>query len=186
VVWFTGLPASGKSTLAHRVRALLGRRGERAVLLDGDEVRAALVPPPGYSDAGRKRFYGTLANLAALLAAQGFHVLVPATAGRAAHRQLARRHAARFIEVYVSTPLDECRRRDPRGLYRAFRARRAPALPGLGAPYEPPVSPEVVARGGWDRRAAARIASLLRGSNETHAAARAGSAGGGGRARART
>jgi adenylylsulfate kinase len=162
VVWFTGLPASGKSTLARRVGALLRRSGERAVLLDGDEVRAALVPPLGYSEAERDRFYRTLANLAALLAAQGVHVLVPATAPRAAHRRFARRRAARFIEVHVATPLEDCRRRDPKGLYRAFRGRRAPTLPGPGTPYEPPASPEVVAGGGRDLRAAAQVASLLR------------------------
>src|SRR5262245_34057334 len=99
VVWFTGLPASGKSTLARAVRKALRARAQDAVLLDGDQVRASLVPAPGYDEVGRGDFYESLARLAALLARQGLVVLVPATAHRAIFRQRARLLAPRFVEV---------------------------------------------------------------------------------------
>ncbi|MDP1827665.1 MAG: adenylyl-sulfate kinase [Archangium sp.] len=135
VVWITGLPSSGKSTLAALVAAAHGS----AVVLDGDEVRAALRPVPGYGEAERDAFYETLARLAALLARQGHVVLVAATAHRRAFRDRARELAPRFVEVFVDTPLAECRRRDPKGLY----ARAEHQLPGLGVTFEPPESPDV-------------------------------------------
>src|SRR5262249_39607953 len=147
VVWITGLPRAGKSTLAARVHERLGAAGRARVLLDGDEVRAALVPRPGYDAAGRDAFYPTLAQLAALVAAQGLVVLVAATANQRRYREAARARAPRFIEVYVATPLAECETRDPAGLYRSD-ARGA--LPGVGVGYEVPTAPDVVARGGHD------------------------------------
>jgi adenylylsulfate kinase len=158
VVWLTGLPASGKSTLARRIAARLGEARRGCVVLDGDQVRAALVPAPGYDPASRDGFYATLANLAALLAGQGAIVLVPATAHRRRWRAEARARAPRFVEVHVATPLDECRRRDPRRLY----AEADPAaVPGLGEPYEAPEAPDVVAAGGDDEAACERVLALL-------------------------
>jgi adenylylsulfate kinase len=153
VTWFTGLPSSGKSTLAGRALARLRAAGVAAVLLDGDEVRRALVPAPGYAPAERDAFYETLARLAALLASQGLAVLVAATAHRRAHRQRARALAPRFVEVHVAASPAECERRDAKGLWAAARAGTAPLLPGAGLDYEPPESPEVVARGGLDEAA---------------------------------
>ena len=146
VVWFVGLPASGKTTLARAVgERWMAASGERAVLLDGDEVRATLFPRPGYDAAARDAFYRTLAGLAALLRRQCLTVLVSATAPRRAHRDHARSLSPRFVEVFVDTPLDECARRDPKGLY--ARARVEPAvstLPGVGSPFERPERPDVV------------------------------------------
>lgn len=153
VAWFTGLPSSGKSTLARAVAAAL----PGAVLLDGDEVRAALKPAPGYDEAGRAAFYESLARLAALVAAQGHVVLVPATAHRRAFRALARQLAPRFVEVFVDTPLDECRRRDAKGLY----AREEPNAPGVGVAFEAPVAPDVVVRPG-EADAVPRVVAALR------------------------
>jgi adenylylsulfate kinase len=138
VVWLTGLPASGKTTLAKKAREQLG-----GILLDSDELRDVLGTG-SYDAAGRDDFYRRLGELAALLARQGHLVLVAATAPRRAHRDAARVLAPRFVEVYVATPLDECERRDPKGLYARARAGDAPALPGIGVPYEPPLAPEVV------------------------------------------
>ena len=143
VVWLTGLPGSGKSTLAARLAARLRAEGTVAAMLDGDEVRDVLVPRPGHDEAARDAFYRSLAGLAGLLARQGLIVLVPATAHRRSWRALARATAPRFVEVHVATPLDECRRRDPKGLY--ARADALPHLPGVGVAYEPPESPDVVA-----------------------------------------
>ena len=161
VVWFTGLPQSGKSTLAKRVQSRLRRAARPVVLLDGDAVRASLARPPGFSARARHDFYLTLARLAALLARQGLTVLVPATANRARHRALARALAPRFVEVYVATPLGDCERRDTKGLYRAARSGRASALPGVGVRFDVPRRPEVVARGGRDRVALAKLLARL-------------------------
>ena len=139
VAWFTGLPSSGKSTLAAAVAGELRLRGIAAVTLDSDDLRAALVPPLGYDDDARARLYGTLARLAATLARQGHVVLVPATAHRRAFRDAARALAPAFVEIFVDTPLDECRRRDTKHLY----AQHVAQAPGAGLPYEPPVSPDV-------------------------------------------
>lgn len=153
VVWITGLPSSGKSTLARRTAELV----ERSVVLDSDEVRAALTPPPGYDDAGREAFYETLAKLAALLASQQLVVLVPATANLRRYRDRARALAPAFVEVLVDTPLAECRRRDAKGLYAAPPA----TLPGVGAPYQPPLSPDLVVRP-EDRTPESTLALLIR------------------------
>jgi len=161
VAWVTGLPSSGKSTFARRLRDRLVARGPIPLLLDGDEVRAALVPPPGHSPAERDAFYETLARLAALAAGQGLVVLVAATAHRRAHRDRCRALAPRFAEIWVRTPAEECQRRDARGLYARHRRGEAPELPGPGVPYEPPLAPEVVADGGEDERAVGDAARLL-------------------------
>jgi adenylylsulfate kinase len=157
VVWITGLPASGKSTLAARLCARLP-----AVLLDGDEVRTVLGMT-AHDPAARDDFYARLAALAALLARQGLVVVVPATAHRRAHRAHARALAPRFIEVHVRTPLAEAERRDPKGLYARARAGAAPELPGVGVSYEPPLEPEIVADGGLDERALVAIIAAVAG-----------------------
>jgi len=161
VVWMTGPPSSGKSTLAAAVRARLVAAGRPVVLLDGDEVRAALVPHPGYGARERDRFYETLARLAALAARQGLAVLVAATANRRAHRTRARRLAPRFLEVHLDVPAAVCEARDAKGLYARARAGRAPDLPGAGVAYEPPRAPDVVARGGHDAAALAAVVRAL-------------------------
>ncbi len=161
VVWITGLPSSGKSTLAARLRERLAAAGRPCVLLDGDAVREALVPRPGYAAAERDAFYATMARLAAMLSAQGLVVMVAATAPRRAHREEARRMAPRFLEVFVEVPAEECARRDAKGLWAKARAGAAPDLPGAGASYEPPRAPDVTARGGDDAEAVERILALV-------------------------
>jgi adenylylsulfate kinase len=148
VVWLTGLPASGKSTLAARLDARLRELRVAAVVLDGDEMREAIVPRPGHEPAERDAYYRTIAGLAVLLARRGLVVLVAATAHQRAWRDVARERAPRFVEVHVATPLDECRRRDPRGLY--ARSTWLPELPGVNVAYEAPEHPDVVARHGDD------------------------------------
>lgn len=146
-VWLTGPPASGKSTLARAVSDLLAEDGVRAVTLESDALRKVLTPRPTYSRLERDRFYAALADLAALLVAQGFPVLVDATAPRRAHRRRARRRIERFLEVLVLAPLEVREARDPKGLYRKARRGRAPNLPGLGAAYEEPRHPDLVVPG---------------------------------------
>jgi adenylylsulfate kinase len=161
VVWLTGLPSSGKSSLAERTRARLLQEGWYCVLLDGDAVRAALVPEPGYLPPARADFYETLARLAALLAKQGLIVLVAATAHRRAFRDRARELAPRFMEVFVDTDITDCVARDTRGLYASARAGLTPEVPGVGVLYEAPRAPDVVASGGFDDAAVERLAQLI-------------------------
>jgi adenylylsulfate kinase len=161
VVWITGRPSAGKSLFASRVRALFEAASVACCVLDGDEVRRAIVPPHGYDDASRDDFYLTLANLAALLASQGLVVIVPATAHLRLFRDRARALAPRFIEVWIDVSEEECARRDAKGLYAKVRAGEALSLPGADAVYEPPRAPDVVARGGEDREAAARVLSAV-------------------------
>lgn len=158
VVWFVGLPASGKTTLARSVAdALAARDGERAVLFDGDEVRGVLRPAPGYDAGARDAFYETLAGLAALLGRQGHVVLVAATAHLRRYRDAARALSPRFVEVLVDTSVEECARRDPKGLYARARAEpETSTLPGVGVPFERPERPELVASPG-DPDAMARV-----------------------------
>ncbi|MDX2088401.1 MAG: adenylyl-sulfate kinase [Kofleriaceae bacterium] len=157
VIWFTGLPASGKTTLAAHVRAALT---SPSILLDSDELRVALGMS-GYSDDERAAFYRALAGLAALLARQGHLVLVAATAPRRTHRDHARTLAPRFIEVWVRVDPSTCAERDPKGLYAKARRGDAPTMPGAGERYEPPLVPDVIANGGEDTSAVDALVRLV-------------------------
>lgn len=161
VIWITGLPGAGKSSLAEAAAAALGERGVPACLLDSDRVREALSPAPSYSDEGRAHFYRTLAGLAALIASQQIVAIVAATSHRAIYRERARTRTARFVEVYVDTPVQECERRDAKGLYARARAGEIAGLPGVDASYEVPSRPHLVARGGHDDDAVGRLVELV-------------------------
>jgi adenylylsulfate kinase len=161
VVWITGLPGAGKTTLAARIAGRLRAAATPCLVLDGDEVRRALGRPAGRGARERDAHYEALARLAALAAGQGLVALVAATANLAHHRDRARALAPAYLEVHVATPLEECARRDPRRLYAAARAGAARDVPGVDAPYEAPAAPDVVASGGEDDAAAARVAALL-------------------------
>jgi adenylylsulfate kinase len=130
--------------------------------LDGDAVRDALRPRPGYSERERDEFYETLANLAAELARQGLVVLVPATAHRASFRQRARSLAPDFVEVFVQASEREVRERDAKGLYRAALEGRAEGVPGADLEYEAPAEPDVRANGGRDDAAIDAIVRRVR------------------------
>jgi len=157
VAWFTGLPSSGKSTLAAAVGNELKARGLKPVMLDSDDVRASITPPLGYDNGSRAALYGTLARIAALIANQGHIVLVPATAHRRVFRDAARSLAPQFVEVYVDTPLDESKRRDTKGTYKGSGEH----VPGVGVDYEPPHAPDFKG-GDGAQRIAQRIAELAR------------------------
>ncbi|HET7503505.1 MAG TPA: adenylyl-sulfate kinase [Kofleriaceae bacterium] len=163
IVWFTGLPSSGKSTLARRVQAHFTATGRASVLLDGDELRDVLAVH-SFTPDDRDRFYRALGALAALIAHQGIVVLVAATAPRREQRDRVRASvagAAGFVEVWVQTPLEDCEARDPKGLYARARRGELSDLPGVGTEYEPPVDPEVIADGGLDAAALVAIECQL-------------------------
>jgi adenylylsulfate kinase len=142
-IWLTGLPASGKTTLAQALSRLLHERGIAVQILDSDELRPRLTPNPTYSADERDWFYDIMAFLAELLTANGVNVLIAATASRQAYRQAAREQIARFAEVHMECPPQVCRARDPKGLWERADRGEIANLPGAGAPYEAPDAPEV-------------------------------------------
>jgi adenylylsulfate kinase len=146
VVWLTGLPSAGKSTIATALAARLDAEGRPVQLLDGDEVRAELCADLGYSRADRNENVRRIGYVAALLAQHGVVALCPVVSPyRAARDSVRERVGDGFVEVYVSTPVDVCAERDVKGLYARQRAGAMRGLTGVDDPYEPPVAPEVVA-----------------------------------------
>jgi adenylylsulfate kinase len=114
-----------------------------------------------YAPDARDDFYRVIADLARLLADQAAIVLVAATAPRRAHRERARAGRHRFVEVWVNTPQADCEARDQKRLYARARQGEITTLPGVGARFEPPAHPDVVAEGGHDPAAVGRICALL-------------------------
>lgn len=159
-VWLTGISGSGKSAIARELLAMLQARGVRAAGLESDVLRTQLTPFPTYDEGERDFFYGALAALGAFVCGAGRAVLFDATANRRRYRDAARQAIVRFAEVYVDTPLEVCRARDPKGLYRDEKVR---SLPGVQAAYEPPLVPEVVVHGerGTPAEAAQKIVAFL-------------------------
>jgi adenylyl-sulfate kinase len=150
-VWMTGLPASGKSTVAAGVEAQLLGQGRGAYILDGDNLRHGLNGDLGFSAEDRAENVRRTAEVAALLADAGVVVLValvsPYRADRTAARVVHEHRGLPFLEVHVATSLEECERRDPKGLYARARAGELQGLTGVDDPYEPPEAPDVVIAG---------------------------------------
>ncbi len=147
-IWFTGLPASGKSTLAVAVERALVETGQVAYLLDGDNIRHGLSDDLGFSAGDRAENIRRVGHLARLLADSGVVALAslvsPLKSDRDTARELSSVAKLPFIEVYVSTPRTECERRDPKGLYARAKAGELRGLTGVDAPYEPPENPDLV------------------------------------------
>jgi adenylylsulfate kinase len=146
-VWVTGLPSSGKSTLAKALAAQLATRGVDAAVLESDDLRRILTPHPVYTEDEREVFYRAMAYIGGLLVDHGVPVIFDATANRRAYRDRARQSISRFVEVYVDCPLAECMRRDAKGIYKGAREGAASTVPGLQAAYEPPEQPDLVVAG---------------------------------------
>jgi bifunctional enzyme CysN/CysC len=146
-VWFTGLSASGKSSVAMLVERKLLDKGVPAFVLDGDNLRHGLNADLGFSMADRAENLRRLAHVAALIADSGQTVLVPAISPLEEHRQLARAvHAEAgldFVEVFCDTPLADCERRDPKGLYAKARAGEITHFTGIDSPYQRPKNPDL-------------------------------------------
>jgi bifunctional enzyme CysN/CysC len=147
-VWITGLPAAGKSTIGGALEEQLVSRGISALRLDGDNLRHGLNGNLGFDPADRAENVRRTAHAARLLAEAGTIAIVTLVSPYAVDRQVARdiheRDEIDFIEVYVDTPLSECERRDPKGLYRRARAGDLHGLTGVDDAYEPPEQPEVL------------------------------------------
>ena len=145
VVWFTGLSGAGKSTIANLVEKRLHAHGRHTYMLDGDNVRHGLNRDLGFTEADRVENIRRVAEVSALFADAGLIVLVSFISPYRRERQMARERVAegQFIEVFVDTPIDECRRRDPKGLYRKADQGQLRNFTGVDAPYEAPESPEI-------------------------------------------
>lgn len=147
-VWLTGLSGSGKSTIATELARELLNTSRLSYILDADNLRHGLNSNLGYSDDDRIENIRRMAEVACLFADAGLVAIVPIISPFIASRELARKiHAdrqLRFIEVYVATPVDECERRDPKGLYAKVRSGQMTGLSGVDGAYEPPTSPDVV------------------------------------------
>jgi len=146
-VWLTGLPASGKSTVAAKLVVALAERGVNAYRLDGDNLRHGLCGDLGFDHASREENVRRAAETGRLMADAGLVAVVslvsPYAAGRGAARCLHEDAGLPFVEVWVSTPLEECERRDPKGLYARARRGEVAHMTGVGDPYEAPESAEI-------------------------------------------
>jgi adenylyl-sulfate kinase len=165
-VWMTGLPGSGKSTIAAGVETHLLGGGRVAYILDGDNLRHGLNGDLGFSAADRAENVRRTAEVSALLADAGVVVLValvsPYRADREAARAVHERRGLPFLEVHVATSLEECERRDPKGLYARARTGEISGLTGVDDPYEPPHAADlVVGVGETAEEAAARVLAAL-------------------------
>jgi bifunctional enzyme CysN/CysC len=146
-LWFTGLSGSGKSSIAVLAEQSLLEHGCPAYILDGDNLRHGLNADLGFAMADRAENLRRLAHVATLMADAGLTVLVPAISPLAEHRELARTvHAEagiEFFEVFVDTPLADCERRDPKGLYAKARAGEITHFTGIDSPYQRPTNPDL-------------------------------------------
>lgn len=144
VIWLTGLPSSGKSTIAGALLPALRARGERVEVLDGDVVRENLSRGLGFSKEDRDINIRRIGFVAELLARNGVKVITAAISPYRAIRDEVRALAGeRFLEVYIATPLEVCESRDVKGLYAKARSGQLKGFTGIDDPYEPPLAPEV-------------------------------------------
>jgi bifunctional enzyme CysN/CysC len=170
-VWFTGLSGSGKSTIAVEVEKALVVIGVPSYLLDGDNLRHGLNADLGFTAEDRTENVRRVAEVARLLADAGLVALAPLispyAAGRARARRLHEDAGLPFVEVWVSTPLEECERRDTKGLYARARRGEITEMTGIDDPYEPPESPdlELPAHELSVEDATARVLAVLRERN---------------------
>jgi bifunctional enzyme CysN/CysC len=165
-IWFTGLPASGKSTIAAALEERLVIDGRSAYRLDGDNLRHGLNENLGFSAEDRTENVRRTAHAARLLADAGTISVVslvsPYAADRAAARQAHEAAGLEFVEIFVDTPVEECERRDPKGLYAKARAGEIEGMTGVDDPYEAPTSPDLVLHPGDAPVAVDRLLALLR------------------------
>jgi len=146
VIWFTGLSGSGKSTLAHRIEELLFERGHLCFILDGDNIRHGLNKNLGFSPEDREENIRRIGEVSKLFADAGLITMTAFISPYRVDRDKARALLQRddFIEVYVKVPLEIAEERDPKGLYKKARAGEIKEFTGISAPYEEPLTPEII------------------------------------------
>jgi adenylylsulfate kinase len=146
VLWFTGLPSSGKSTLAHQLERSLFERGCNAYVLDGDNIRHRLNKDLSFSPEDRRENIRRIGEVANLFADSGIIVISAFISPYREDREQARalNDPGRFFEVYCKCSLETCEERDPKGLYKRARKGEVKAFTGISAPYEEPEKPEII------------------------------------------
>lgn len=149
IVWFTGLPSAGKSTVANALERRLHAAGRHTYLLDGDNVRHGLNGDLGFSAQDRAENIRRVAEVGKLFVDAGIIVITAFISPSRAERRAARALFTddEFIEVFIDTPLEVCEQRDPKGMYRKARAGQLPNFTGVGAQYESPQNAEVILQG---------------------------------------
>jgi len=144
VVWFTGLPGSGKTAIARELEKMLREEGWRVELLDGDELRKKLDPEVGFSRHDREVHIRRVAYISKLLARNEVAVLVCLVSPYREVRDYARKEISDFIEVWTKCSLETCIQRDPKGLYKKALAGEIKDMTGIQDPYEEPLNPELI------------------------------------------
>lgn len=145
VLWFTGYSGSGKSTIANNVEKLLAAQGRHTFMLDGDNVRHGLNRDLGFTDDDRVENIRRVSEVAKLMTDAGLIVIVSFISPFRSERQMARDlfPMGEFVEVFIDTPLEECMRRDPKGLYKKAQSGEIANFTGISSPYEAPENPEI-------------------------------------------
>ena len=145
VVWFTGLSGSGKSSIANILEKKLHSQGKHTITLDGDNIRHGLNKDLGFTDADRVENIRRVGETAKLMVESGLICITSFISPFTAERQMVRDlvEEGEFVEVFVDTPLEECEKRDVKGLYAKARAGELPNFTGISSPYEPPEMPEI-------------------------------------------
>lgn len=162
VLWFTGLSGSGKSTLANALEIALHERGIRTYLLDGDNIRQGLNQDLGFTDSDRVENIRRIAEVARLMMDAGVVVMTAFISPFQRERAMARERVGEkdFLEIYVNTSLEDCEKRDVKGLYGKARRGEIPNMTGINSPYEPPEAPDFIAAAG-QKTLEALVAELL-------------------------
>lgn len=146
IVWFTGLSASGKSTIANTFSRRLFDLNRQVYVLDGDNIRQGLNSDLGFGDEARKENIRRIGEVAKLFIDSGQYVLTAFISPFREDRQTVRDlvDEGEFIEVYVKCSIEACEERDPKGLYKKARKKEIPSFTGISSPYEEPLNPEIV------------------------------------------
>lgn len=144
VIWLTGFSGCGKTTIARLLETKLRERKKKVEVLDGDEVRQGLSPQLGFSAEERNLHNRRVIYISKLLMRNGVNVVVSLISPYRKTRAYARNQLERFVEVYVKASIEECIRRDPKGLYKRALAGEIKQFTGIDDPYEEPLNPEVV------------------------------------------
>lgn len=146
VVWFTGLPSSGKSTIAHAVEKKLYEKGIRTYTFDGDNVRHGLCSDLGFSEKEREENLRRIAEVIKLFIDAGMVVLAAFVSPLKEHRERVKKIIGEkdFIEIYCRCPVEICEMRDPKGMYKRAKAGEIREYTGISAPYEEPEDPDLI------------------------------------------
>ena len=151
-IWITGLPGSGKSTIARKLKEKLNQLGVKSYIVSSDALRRLATPNPKYTEDEREIVYGALVYAAKVLVENGVNVIIDATGNRRKYREKASKNIENFMEVYLKCPLEVCIKREskrretylaPRGIYKKAFTGESKTVPGIGVPYEEPINPEV-------------------------------------------